>query len=276
MSASSLDRAWLDEQFSLDRIEEIDRVFARRAEAARLAYESFDVVNAVPYGPGPAHRLNIFPAQNTDGPSPVQLFIHGGFWRSLDADLFSFLAPGFVPFGATLVVIDYPLMPHARMTEVVSAAKLAVEWVEENIVRYRGDPQRLFISGNSAGGHLVAELLDGAGSGIKGGASLSGIFDLEPVSRSFQNDSLSLTPEEICSFSPASRQLNIVSPLIAAVGGDETEIFQQQTTDFAHQCGVEPMIAPGLDHITIVLDGLADPAADLNKAVRRQMGLVAD
>lgn len=275
MSATT-DKAWLDEQFSLDRIDNIDLVFARRAEAARHGRESSDVADAVPYGPDPAHRLNIFPARNTDGPSPVQIFIHGGFWRSLDADLFSFLAPGFVPFGATLVVIDYPLMPTARMADVVSAAKLAVQWVQGNIARYGGDPGRIYISGNSAGGHLVAELLDGAGASIKGGAALSGIFDLEPVSRSFQNDSLTLTSKEIATFSPALRELDITAPLIVAVGGDETEIFQQQTTDFARQCGGEPLIAPGLDHITIVLDGLADPAADLNKAVRRQMGLLAD
>lgn len=106
----SSDRVWLDEQFSLDRITGIEQVFARRAEAAQQGRESFDCVSGIPYGPNPGHRLNIFPAQNADTLSPVQIFIHGGFWRSLDADLFSFLAPGFVPFGGTLVVIDYPLI----------------------------------------------------------------------------------------------------------------------------------------------------------------------
>lgn len=273
---SATDKIWLDEQFSLDRIKDIDQLFARRMAAARIAGEQFDRATGVSYGPHPDHQLNIFPARNGQGLAPVQLFIHGGFWRSLDAELFSFLAPGFVPFGATLVVIDYPLMPVARMADVVDAAKRAVSWVEANITRYGGDADRIFISGNSAGGHLVAELLDGADAAIKGGAALSGIFDLEPVSRSFQNDSLSLTTDEIAQFSPAKRQLRISAPLIVAVGGEETETFVQQSTDFAAQCGVEPMIVEGQDHVTIVLDGLANPAAELNKAVRRQMGLVAD
>ena len=230
----------------------------------------------MPYGSHPSLRLNIFPAQNAQGPTPVQVFIHGGFWRSLDANLFSFLAAGFVPFGAMLVVIDYPLMPAVRLTDVVAAARLSIEWTNANIAGFGGDPDQIYISGNSAGGHLVAELLDGAGDSIKGGAALSGLYDLEPVSRSFQNDNLALTPQEIAAFSPARRALDFTAPLIAAVGGDETEIFQQQTMDFARQCGVKPMIVPGQDHITIVLDGLGDPAAELNKAVRRQMGLLAD
>lgn len=271
-----MDKIWLDEQFSLDRIKDLDQLFARRAAAAQNAGDQFECARGVSYGPHPDHRLNIFPAINADGLAPVQLFIHGGFWRSLDAELFNFLAPGFVPFGATLVVIDYPLMPVARMADVVDAARRAVSWVEANIARYGGDADRIFISGNSAGGHLVAELLDGAGATIKGGAALSGIFDLEPVGRSFQNDSLSLTATEIAQFSPAKRQLSISAPLVVAVGGEETETFVQQSADFAHQCGVEPMIVAGQDHVTIVLDGLANPAADLNKAVRRQMGLLAD
>ncbi len=272
----SKSRAWLDEQFSLDRISNLEQVFARRADAAQQGREGFEHQRGISYGPHVDHRLNIFPARHGAGPSPVQIFIHGGFWRSLDADLFSFLAPGFVPYGATLVVIDYPLMPVVRMADVVEAAKLAVGWVAENIAQYGGDPERLFVSGNSAGGHLVAELLDGDGGTIKGGVALSGIFDLEPVSRSFQNDSLSLTADEIAGFSPAVRDVSIDAPLIVAVGGDETDIFIEQSRDFARLCGVEPMIVAGQDHITIVLDGLANPAAELNKAVRRQMELRVD
>jgi arylformamidase len=271
-----LDKAVLDEQFSLDRIANLEGVFARRTQTSQAAREKFEMLGAIAYGPHPDHRLNIFPARGAIGPAPVQVYIHGGFWRSLDADLFSFLAPGFVPFGAMLVVIDYPLMPVARMSDVVDACQAALAWVHANAALYGGDPGRIFISGNSAGGHLVAELMDGATDIIKGGASLSGIFDLEPVSRSFQNDALGLTDAEIESFSPANRTIALSAPLIVAVGGDETEIFQNQSADFARQCGAEPMIVQGTDHITIVLDALADPAADLNKAVRRQMGLQID
>src|SRR5690606_32697452 len=117
-------QAALDEQFSLDRVKNLDALFARRAQAAEQACARFEMVPAISYGPHPVHRLNIFPAAGE--PGPVQVFIHGGFWRSLDANLFSFLAPGFVPFGATLVVIDYPLMPVARMSDVVHACQMSL------------------------------------------------------------------------------------------------------------------------------------------------------
>ena len=96
------------------------------------------------------------------------------------------------------------------------------------------DPDRIFISGNSAGGHLVAELLDRAWveqaglphDVIKGGAAISGLYDLEPVRTSFQNDVLQLTVGEVETFSPLRRKLcSIKAPVIAAVGGDETEEF---------------------------------------------------
>lgn len=271
---SFLTQAALDEQFSLDRISNLDALFARRADAAKAARSAFAMASAIPYGPHPDHRLNIFPATTSSGLAPVQVFIHGGFWRSLDADLFSFLAPGFVPFGATLVVIDYPLMPAVRMTDVFDACQAALSWVEQNIKTYGGDPDRIFISGNSAGGQLVAELLDGADDRIKGGTALSGVFDLEPVSRSFQNDGLYLTLQEIDRFSPLRRDLDIRAPLLVAVGGEETETFRDQSCRFAERCGVEAMIVPDADHITIVLDALSDPAASLNQAVRRQMDLL--
>ena len=276
----------MDHQFSLDDVRDLETIFARRATAAQAALAAFDVERGIAYGMAPGERLNIFPPRNRVGAAPVQIFIHGGFWRSLDADLFSFLAPGFVPFGAVLVVIDYPLMPTVRMAELVEACRKAVRWTHANCARYGGDPDRIFISGNSAGGHLVAELMDRAwlrGTGlpedlIKGGTAISGIFDLEPVTRSFQNDEIRLTAEEVRAFSPLRRQLDLAAPLIVTVGGDETEEFLRQSADFAQhaeRCGA-PVLnipVPQTNHITVVLDALADPAQELNRAVRAQMGL---
>jgi len=276
----------MDHEFSLDDVSDLDALFARRAAEAQAALAGFEVKRGIVYGNHPGHRLNIFPAAGGSGGAPVQIFIHGGFWRSLDAGLFSFLAPGFVPFGAMLVVIDYPLMPESRMQDVVTACRMAVDWTYRNCAQFGGDPERIFISGNSAGGHLVAELADRAWleaydlprNTIKGTTAISGLFELEPVRHSFQNDSLSLTDEEVSTFSPLLRPLDLSGPMIVTVGGDETQEFLRQSAVFAQHatsCGatVSHMPVPQTNHITIVLDALADPDQELNRAVRTQMGL---
>lgn len=265
------ERREMDREMSLDDVTGLEALFARRAEAAETALRSFAPRRGVAYGAGPGETLNVFPA---GAGAPVMIFIHGGFWKSLDADLFSFLAPGFVPFGAALVVIDYPLMPAVRLGDIVSACLRAAKWVRANAESFGGDPERVFLSGNSAGGHLVAEVMGRPEAAfVRGGTAISGLFDLEPVTRSFQNDDLQLTPEEVAAYSPLRREPAIKAPLIVAVGGDETDEFLRQSRAFAARCGTEAMVVPATNHITILLDALARPTAALNMAVRRQMGL---
>lgn len=277
----------MDRQFSLDSVTDLDTLFARRGAAAKEAMSRFRHVAHIAYAEGPGRSLNIFLPEGVEpGAAPVQVFFHGGFWRSLDADLFSFIAPGFVPFGAMLVVVDYPLMPGVRMGELVEACRDALVWVHANCAEHGGDPERIFISGNSAGGQLVAELMDRAwlrergiaGDIVKGGTAISGIFELEPVTRSFQNDEIRLTAEEVETFSPLARRLDLGAPLIVTLGNDETEEFHRQSQAFAEHARasgvpVEYLAVADTNHISVVLDALAEPSNPLNRAVRRQMGL---
>jgi arylformamidase len=265
----------MDREFALDDVADLPALFARRKAAAEAALAAWPVRRGAAYGPGPAHRLNLFPADRTGGaPAPVMMFIHGGFWKSLDADLFSFLAPGFVPAGAALAVIDYPLMPAARMDDIVAACAGAAAWLAAKAGRLGIDADRMVVAGNSAGGHLVAELLAcPTGQVFRAGTAISGIYDLEPVTRSFQNDDLGLTPDEVARFSPLCRTLDLCAPVLVAVGERETGEFRRQSAAFARKVGAELMTVPGTDHITILLDALAVPGTPLNTAVLRQMGL---
>jgi arylformamidase len=276
----------LDAEFTLDMVRDLDALLARRAAAAATAYAQFPVVRALRYGPGAGETFHLFSSRFAGGPAPVEIFIHGGFWVSMEAEQFSFLARGFVPFGVALVVIDYPLIPTLRMAGIVDACRRAVTYVHRHGSEHGLDPDRIFITGNSAGGHLVAELMDRtwpreAGlpdDVIRGGAAVSGLFDLRPVATSFRNESLKFTPEEVERFSPLLRRPEIRSPTIVAVGGDETGEFLRQCEDFAQLvrsigAPVEHIVVAGTNHITVVLDALADPDAPLNRAVRRQIGV---
>lgn len=279
-------QALLDAQFSLDGIADLDAVRARRTAAAEAGWRRFEVRPDLPYGPGPARTLHLFPAQGSAGPSPVLLFVHGGFWRSMAARDFAFLAPGFVPFGAALALIDYPLIPDVRLGDIVEACRRAVAWAFREGPAFGLDPGRIFVAGNSAGGHLVAEMMDCAWMReaglptdlVKGGTAISGLFDLAPVAASFQNDVLRLSPDEVLRFSPLRRPADLAAPLMLAVGGCETQEFLDQSARYAAHlraagAAVDHGVVPGTDHVTVVLDALADPAAALNRAVRRRMGL---
>ena len=265
--------------FTLDSIQDLPAVLARRDAATAAAVQHYPCRAAIPYGPGAAETLDLYPARNADGPAPVQIFVHGGFWSMMQAAQFAFLAPGFAPFGAALVVIDYPLIPHVRMADIVASCARAVVFLHRHAAEFGIDPARIYVSGNSAGGHLVAEIMNGPASfAIKGGTAISGLYDLTPVAASFRNEVLGFTPAEIAKFSPQLRPSRIAVPLIVAVGGDETGEFLRQSATFAdHARGggaaVDHIVVAETNHITVVLDAFANPAAPLNRAVRRQMGL---
>lgn len=278
----------LDAEFTLDSVADLDAILARRALAAQSAYAQFAVQRSIPYGPDAEQTFHLFLPPTPTGPVPVLIFIHGGFWVSMHAEQFSFLARGFVPFGIALAVIDYPLIPAVRMADIVHACQLAVGYIHQHGGTHGIDTRRIHICGNSAGGHLVAELMDGNRNGeaglpddaIKGGTAISGLFDLSPVAASFRNESLQFTSQEVARFSPQLRRPRICADLILAVGGDETAEFLRQSADFAHLARsvgatVHHLVVPATNHITVVLDALSDPAAALNQAARSQIALSA-
>ena len=251
----------------------------RRTAAAESASASHACQRLIAYGPDPDHTLDFYPAQSLDGPSPLVLFIHGGFWRSMRASQFSFLARGFVDQGVSLAVIDYPLIPRVRMEQVVHACRLALAHVLAHSHEMGIDADRVVVAGNSAGGHLVAELMDThwmAAMGLpdtclRGGVAISGLYDLVPVALSVQNESLHLTAEETSRYSPLIRSVHIRAPLVLAVGGDETSEFLRQTAAFAahaqaHGTPTQHLVVPHTNHITVVLDGLARRDNALNVA----------
>ena len=144
-------------------------------------------------GAGPNMTADLFPA--TAGGAPIQVFMHGGYWRSLDKDIHSFPAEGFVAAGGAAVSLNYALAPAVTLDAIVEQCRAAIEWIADNASRLNGDPDRIFVSGHSAGGHLTAAMLctDWAARGrpadlVKGGTAISGIFDLAPLMETSIND----------------------------------------------------------------------------------------
>jgi arylformamidase len=278
------DRAALDAEYdNRAKVKQaIDWITRYGAESARARAElpmRFDV----PYGRHHGERLDIFPAAG-EAAAPVHLFVHGGYWHRLDKADFSFVVRALRPAGAVTVVLDYALMPGVDMDTLVSQCRAAVAWVHAHAGEFGGDPARVFVSGHSAGGHLVAMLLatDWAALGlpadvVKGGCAISGLYDLEPIRLCYLNDVLRLTPEVARRNSPVTLPPPRAGALLLAVGGDEGPEYHRQTGDLAAAWGagggrVDVMDMAGHDHFSIVGE-LTSPVSTLARAIQRQMGL---
>ena len=144
-------------------------------------------------------RLDIVPAPGP-GLKPAFVFIHGGYWRMLSKDESVYPAPALNARGITLVAPDYSLAPATSLEEIVRQVRTAIAWLHRHGAEHGIDPERLFVGGHSAGGHLTGAIVaDGwrAAYGlpedvVKGAMPVSGIFDLEPITRSFVNEWMGL------------------------------------------------------------------------------------
>ena len=259
------------------------RHFARWAEDSARARGTMTCYLDRAYGPSPAETLDIFPARKGDGSALV--FIHGGYWRSLDKRDFSYLAPAWVDAGVSLVVVNYGLCPAVSIERIVQQMLAASAWLYRHAADYGMDEERLFVSGHSAGGHLAAMMLAALWPVYdrslpkdlyKGALAVSGVYDLRPlVQVGWVNGDLRLDEATAHELSPAFLPPATRAPLALAVGGLESSEFKRQNALLAQRwkavlASDVPM--PGKDHFTIV-DGLAERASPLFAATRRMMGL---
>ena len=222
--------------------------------------------------------------------APINIFIHGGAWRSGFAKDYGFLAELFVNAGAHFVVPDFSWVQDAdaSLETIAEQLRRAVVWVYQHASSFGGDPEQIYISGHSSGGHLAAVLLATdwqAQCGLpadllKGGLCCSGIYELKPVALSARNVYVKLTPAMQQALSPQRQLAHIHAPLLVAYGSLETPEFQRQAHDFAAalQAGgkaVAMHLADGYNHFEI-LETLASPYGVLGRAVLAQMKLNAD
>lgn len=102
--------------------------------------------------------LNIFSPKSKDisEKPPVLIFVHGGNWDSGKKEIYSFFGKNFAKKGITTVVVGYTLSPQANYKEMTSQIASAILWTKNNISNYNGNPEKLFLTGHSAGGHLIS------------------------------------------------------------------------------------------------------------------------
>ncbi len=103
----------------------------------------------------PEEKLNIFAPHNRDTLKNVLVFVYGGSWNSGKRSLYNFFGSRWARKNVVTVIIDYPKSPAANYDEMAMDIAKGVKWIKENIKQYGGNPDKIFISGHSAGGHLA-------------------------------------------------------------------------------------------------------------------------
>lgn len=281
-----LDPAWLDEQYNnRARVPDHAQVMGRWSEASALVRRQAPGAQVdLRYGAGAGETLDVFPAAVPD--APVLVFIHGGYWRSLDKSDHSFIAPAFTAAGAMVVVPNYALCPAVSIEHIALQMAAALAWTVRHAAAHGGDPRRIALVGHSAGGHLVTMLLscrwkeidpELPAQPVSGALSISGLYDLEPLRHTpFVQGDLRLTPASVARLSPAFFPRPKGARLYAVAGLEESDEFLRQNRLIRDVWG--PTAVPvcetvhGRDHYT-VLNDLADPTSRLHELALRLLGL---
>jgi acetyl esterase len=106
----------------------------------------------------PEHRLDVYIPTRARGPAPVVMYVHGGGFRMLSKETHRVMALAIARAGYLLFNINYRLGPRHRYPAPLEDACRALLWVRDNCARYGGDPGRIALAGESAGGNLVTAL----------------------------------------------------------------------------------------------------------------------
>lgn len=125
---------------------------------AKPEVHGVEILRDLSYGPHPvAHRLDVYRKPGVEN-APVVLYLHGGAFRILSKDTHWTMALQFASRGYVVVVINYRLAPKYPFPAAIEDACDAYRWVVEHAAELGGDPQRVLVSGESAGGNLSLAL----------------------------------------------------------------------------------------------------------------------
>jgi arylformamidase len=286
-------RVWLDlDQQALDDAYDQSKYAANLAQIVKRYATNSEQVRArlgapkrLAYGPTPIEGLDLYPTQKPN--APVHVFIHGGAWRSGLAKDAAYQAETFVNAGAHYLAVDFNNVIETKgdLMPMADQVRRAVAWVYKNAASFSGDPNRIFLSGHSSGGHLAGVVLTtdwpkdfGLPKDVlKGGLCCSGMFDLKPVRLSARSSYVKFTDDVEQALSSQRHLDRLNCPVIVGYGTLETPEFQRQSRDFAAAVKaagkpVTLLVGEGYNHFEMP-ELLANPYGLLGRAALEQMKL---
>ena len=128
-----------------------------------LAQKTPEVPESVTFEPGIEYtnpdnqhlKLDLARPRIGNGPFPAILCIHGGGFRAGNRESYDGLCLRLAEHGYVAVTITYRLAPKYPFPAAIHDTKAAVRWLRANAAKYKIDPERIGVTGGSAGGHLA-------------------------------------------------------------------------------------------------------------------------
>ncbi len=212
------------------------------------------------YGASDRQVFDMFAPEGTS--KGTLIFVHGGYWRAFDNSSWSHLAAGALARGWSVAMPSYDLCPSVHIRDITAQIAKAVRVIA---ARTSGP---LSLTGHSAGGHLVARMLDplvcegSASARLHAVVPISPLSDLRPLLKTAMNEDFGMDLAEAEAESPLFMQSRHPAPVTVWVGADERPAFVDQARWLSQGWGVDLVIAPGKHHFNVI-DALTDPESDM-------------
>jgi arylformamidase len=271
------DRDWAEREYNPRLlVPDAPSIYGTWPERAAETRRRHPPVADIRYGEHPREVMDLFRAPNARG---TVLFIHGGYWRAFSKDDFSWVADGFLRFGLSVVILNYPLTPDVPLARIVQSTRTGFATLYADVLT-PAERRRVVVTGHSAGGYLSALHLATAWDDyglpedpLAGCVPISGVFSLAPLIDTSMNDAIRLDLAQAGVLSLYGKPWRSRAPLTLAVGGDESAEFHRQSEDLASGWAeLEPKVLDiaGRNHFDVI-DGLAEPGSELQGAIMRMI-----
>jgi arylformamidase len=266
-----MDRAALDVAYNNTRaVSDFQRIFGDfQARSARF-YQTTRCDRDIHYGDGIRERFDLARGRSADAPTVI--YIHGGYWQTLNKEDFAFIGQGPLELGYNVVLAEYTLAPQSSMTQMVQEIGRLLDHLASNRGELKIGHGPVCLVGHSAGGHLG--LVHRSHSLLAHTVGISPLVDLEPISLSWLNEKLSLTQNEIDEYSPL-RHIGAGAPTTITVGAAELPELIRHASEYAAAAAksgeeIDHVAITNRNHFTI-LEELASASGGIAKMLAQAL-----
>lgn len=250
------------------------------------------VTRDLSYGPDERNRLDLFARDGLSG-APVFVFVHGGGFVMGDkhtegSPFYSNVGDFAARQGWVGVTMTYRLAPAHKFPSGAEDLAALVQWLRDNVAQYGGDPEKIFLSGQSAGAAHVASYVAhkrfhvAERGGIAGAVMMSGIYDtLNTTPNDFHR---AYYGEDRAMWGPASMQAGLINseiPLLFTISELDPDDFQVAAARLVGEWGAAkrefaPMhLLSGHNHLSPATS-LGSPETEVEQLVAEFVGRATD